>query len=126
MGSLSKVRIIITLNKPHLDDQELERETEEFYEEMLKVNGLEQVKRIRDTTPLEGEKGGRHLPGLLEAKVEEDNLENVRREVSERSGKKANTTIVKDTEKIPVEGHNRSSEDLSEAVEKAAQKLLAS
>ncbi len=126
MGSQSKVRIIITLNKPDLDDQELERETEEFYEEMLNVNGLEQVKRVRDTTPLEGEKGGSFLPGLLEAEAELANLKDASRDVHELSRRKADITIDNGTEKITVKGNNPSSEDFSVKVEKAAQKVLSS
>lgn len=126
MANPFKVRIIITLNKPDLDDQELERETQDFYEEMLQVKGLEQVKRVRDTTPLEGEKGGSFLPGLLKAEVESANLKDASRDVHELSSRKADIAIVNGTERITVEANNRSSEDFSLEVEKAAQQVLTS
>lgn len=120
---MSKVRIIISLNNPTLDEQELEEATQEFYEEMQNIG--EQVKRIKDTTPLEGEKGGSYLPGLLEAEVELSNLKEKARNAHQLSNRKSDITITNGEEKTTVEGANRSSEEFAEEAEKAG-KLMAS
>lgn len=120
---MSKVRIIISLNNPTLDEQELEEVTQEFCEEMQNMG--EQVKRVRNTKPLEGEKGGSYLPGLLEAEVESANLKEAARDAHQLSSGKSDITITNGQEKSTVEASNRSSEEFAEEVEKAG-KLMAS
>mgnify|MGYP006934828280 CR=1 FL=1 len=122
---MSKVRIIINLNNPTLDEQELDKEIEELHEEMQNLNYLEKVKPIKNTMPLEREKGGSYLPGLLEAEVEFSNLKEAARDVYQLSNGKNDFTIINGEEKKTVEAANRSQEEFADEVEKAG-KLMAS
>ncbi|NEO54722.1 MAG: hypothetical protein F6K54_17535 [Okeania sp. SIO3B5] len=120
---MSKVRIIITLNNPTLDEQELDKAREEFSKEMQIRR--EQVKEIKNTTPQKGGKAGSYLPELLEAEVELSNLKEISRDAHQASNGKSDITITNGQEKRTVKAANRSREEFAEEVEKAG-KLIAS
>lgn len=125
MASSSKVQIIITLKKPDLDEQELEGETQKLYRQLLNLRDLEQVERVRDTTPLEGAMGGPYLPRILKAEAEASNLKDAIENLQELSRGQADLKIVSDTKEVTLEASNRSLEELSENIEEKVKQVLA-
>jgi hypothetical protein len=75
MNPTTPLEITITLIQPDLDDLDLERLTQQFYQRLTKIPDLIAVERVKDETIVKGDKGGRYLIGVLRAQATADRIE---------------------------------------------------
>ena len=139
MVSTSKVQVTIAprgtdLNltvdlrnsEPDLNPEELEALTQRLFQQMSRLDEVEQVNRIPEPNPPEGSKplSAAFLVGLLTAEVNAKNIKALLGFLWERlSGKPIELTVEANGKKLEVKAYSQ--QELSAAVE-AAQQFLAS
>lgn len=89
MHTISNIQITLDLRNPHLDDEALEKLTQNLRTQMLDLDEVKDVKRILDPNPPEGNKAlGAVLIGVLTAEVNATNIKTVFGFLSDRLGGK--------------------------------------
>ncbi|WP_138497420.1 hypothetical protein [Nostoc sp. PA-18-2419] len=124
MASTSNVQIIIALQEPDLDDDELQTQTQILLQQMLELDEVEDAGLLR---PAEAPVGSKSLTGLavgwLTAQVNGENIKSLMGFLGDRLGNKTiELEIEANGKKLKVKASSR--QELEAAVE-AAQKFVA-
>lgn len=78
MANSSNVRVMIALQEPDLDDEELQETTEKLLQQMRELDEVEKANLVADPNPREGSKSlFGFLPGLLMAEVNAKNIKSL-------------------------------------------------
>jgi hypothetical protein len=120
------VTIDLRNSEPDLAQEELETLTQRLFEQMGKLDEVEQVNRLSDPNPPEGSKplDAAFLIGLLTAEVNAKNIKALLGFIWERlSGKPIELKVEANGRKLEVKAYSQ--QELSAAIE-AAQQFLAS
>ncbi|WP_371418128.1 hypothetical protein [Anabaena sp. UHCC 0253] len=107
---MSNYQITIAFTDADLDDEEKNQEVQKLLSQMQKLDDVEDVSRVIDPTPPEGNKaGGGFLPGLLTAQVNPANFLKLFGFLTERLGNKPIKLNVKapDGREINVEASSK-------------------
>jgi hypothetical protein len=89
MNTPSDIQITLDLRNPDLDDETLEKLTQNLRNQMLNLDEVNDVKRILDPNPPEGNKAlGAVLVGILTAEVNAANIKTLFGFLSDRLGGK--------------------------------------
>jgi hypothetical protein len=89
MHTTSNIQVTLDLRSPDLDDEALEKLTQSLRSQMLDLDEVNDVKRILDPNPPEGNKAlGAVLIGILTAEVNATNIKTVFGFLSDRLGGK--------------------------------------
>jgi hypothetical protein len=125
MPPTSDIQITLDLRTPDLDEEELEKATQNLQSELLDLDAVEDVKRVLDPNPPAGNKAlGAVLIGLLSAEVNAANAKSLFGFLSDRLGNKAITMEVEaNGQKLKVSASSQ--QELVTAIQ-AAQAFVAS
>jgi hypothetical protein len=125
MHTTSDIQITLDLRNPELDDETLEKLTQNLRNQMLDLDEVNDVKRILDPNPPEGNKAlGAVLIGILTTQVNATNVKTLFGFLSDRLGDKPIAMEVEaNGRKLKVTASNQ--QELLAAIQ-AAQQFIAS
>jgi hypothetical protein len=125
MHTTSDIQITLDLRNPELDDEALEKLTQSLRSQMLDLDEVNDVKRILDSNPPEGNKAlGAVLIGILTAEVNATNIKTLFGFLSDRlGGQPISMEVEANGRKLKVTASSQ--QELLAAIQ-AAQKFIAS
>lgn len=125
MNTISDIQITLDLRNPDLDDEALEKLTQNLRNQMLDLDEVNDVKRILDPNPPEGNKAlDAVLVGILTTQVNATNVKTLFGFLSDRlGGKPISMEVEANGRKLKVTASNQ--QELLAAIQ-AAQEFIAS
>ncbi|MFB2918651.1 hypothetical protein [Aerosakkonema funiforme] len=123
MADESTIKLILALNDSNLDEEDLEEETQKLLNQMRQLDEVEEVNRVIDRNPPEGNKSfGGFLMGMLTAEVNPAKIKTVLGFLSNRlMGKSIELEVEFKGKKLKVKASNQ--QEL-EAVIQAARRFV--
>ena len=123
MASNSNITFTIAFNDPDLDSEELDEEAQRLMSELKQIDEVDEVNRVIDPNPPEGNKSiGRFVVGLLAAEVSAANVKKFLEFLGDRlGGKTIEFTVDGNGKKLSVKANSR--KELESAI-KAAQDFV--
>jgi hypothetical protein len=118
--SASNVKLTIAFNDPDLDMEELDEEVQRLLVQMKELDEVEEVNRVLDPNPPEGNKAiGGFIVGLLLTEVSKENFKKLMGFLGDRLGNKPIKLKVKAPDGRELELEASSQEEFDFAYQKA-------